>query len=811
MPRDRRRKGPRGPAGADVSERSAAIRSLIRTDQRFPRWLRHVTEIRHFPREPANTRDFPDHIEPTLREAYRRRGVSQVWSHQREALDRVEAGESVVVVTPTASGKTLCYMAPVVNRILREPDARALFLFPTKALSRDQSHALRLLGKAVREAGGTLSLGAEVYDGDTPAPTRRTIRERARVVTTNPDMLHAGILPHHTKWAKLFENLRFVVVDEMHTYRGVFGSHLTNLFRRLRRVCRHYGSDPQFILSSATIRNPRELAEGLTERSVALVDRSGAPRPERYFLFYNPPVVNRQLGLRRSALNEARRIAGSFLRRHLQTIVFARSRTHTEVLTKYLKRDFERRPDRKGQIRGYRGGLLPKERRRIEADIRSGAVRGVVSTNALELGMDIGQLDVTVMAGYPGTIASSWQQAGRAGRRGGTAAAVLVANSSPVNQFLIGNPDYFFGATPEQGLINPDNLQILMDHVKCAAFELPFQEGETFGGEDLEAILGLLEEEGILLQAGPSWYWTADSYPANSVSLRSVSSDNFVVHNLATARIIAEVDFVSAHSMLHEKAIYMVQSETFIVERFDHRNRRAEVRPLQSDYYTDAITHQKVRVLDEFVRASRPPALHGEVHVVKQVVGFKKIRFFTGENVGSGDLDMPAVEMQTTAFWLEIAPEVLAAAPFGWEGRRDGVVGIRNTLRAVATTVLMCEPHDIGAAISTERPPEADDGGPLTRVFIYDDYPGGIGFSEPLWKERKRLLEDALGLIRQCACPSGCPSCVGPAGEIGPEGKQAALWLLGTLGRAMPVGWRRPHGAPASSPARTPLNPNARK
>ena len=769
-----------------AGEKPALIRSLVEGIASHPT-LRGVTALRHFPAEPGDYRDYPDSLSPELVAAYRKRGVERLYSHQREAIDRVAAGEHVAAVTPTASGKTLCYNAPVLDAILRDPDARALYLFPTKALSRDQLKELRDLGALLRPEVRT-----DVYDGDTPADTRRSIRSRAHIVVTNPDMLHSGILPHHTKWAKLFENLRFVVLDEMHTYRGVFGSHLTNLLRRLRRICRHYGSEPRFLLSSATIANPRELAENLVECPVSLVDRNGAPRPERFFVFYNPPVVNAELGIRRSARGETRRIARGFLEQGLQTIVFARSRSSTEVLLRYLQHDFEDRPDRKGEVRGYRGGYLPKERRAIEEGIRTGRIRGVVSTNALELGIDIGGLDVAVLSGYPGTIASTWQQAGRAGRRAGAAAAVLVANSDPVNQFVVQHPDYFFGSTPEQGLVDPDNLAILVDHIKCAAFELPFRAGERFGGEDLEALLGLLETERLLYRSGDQWYWTADSYPANSVSLRSVSSDNFVVHDRASGKIIAEVDFVSAHSTLHEKAIYMVQGETFFVEHLDHEKRRAEVNPVDADYYTTAITYERVNVLDTEAASGpgEPPAFHGEVHVLTQVVGFKKIRFHTGENVGSGEVKMPEVEMHTTAFWLEVPAAVLAALPFANEDRRDGIRGVRNAMRAVAATFLMCEPRDIGSAIGS--PAEDDESANLqatrtgetlgrARIFIYDNYPGGIGFSEPLFELRERLLRDTLALIAACPCASGCPSCVGPKGEVGQRGKEVAAAALREL------------------------------
>lgn len=785
------------PAGAVV--RQAAIRNLVSalTDGSD---LPGVTALRHFPAQAAQYRDFPPGAAPRLREAYESRGVTRLYSHQREAWDRARAGEQVAVVTPTASGKTLCYNAPILDRILAEPDARALYLFPTKALSQDQKQELLELTEAA-DAG----IGVEAYDGDTPGDRRRTIRARANIVITNPDMLHAGILPHHTKWAKLFENLRFVVLDEMHTYRGVFGSHLANLLRRLGRVCRHYGADPQFLMSSATIANPKELGERLVERPVSLVTESGAPRAERFFLFYNPPVVNAQLGIRRSALAEARRIARGFLEKRLQTVVFARSRTDTEVLVKYLKKDLEDRPDRRGLVRGYRGGYLPKKRREIEEGLRSGRVLGVVSTNALELGIDIGGLDASVLAGYPGTIASTWQQAGRAGRRGGAAASVLVANSSPVNQFVIRHPDYFFEGSPERGLVNPDNLSILIEHVKCAAFELPFSAGERFGGEDLEALLGILEEERMVLRSGDRWFWTQDAYPANSVGLRSPGSDNFVVRDIESGRIIGEVDFVSAHSTVHQKAIYMVESDTWFVERFDHEARRAEARPVDSDYYTDAVTHTRVNILDRFAAAPEgaAPASHGEVHVVKQVVGFKKIKFYTNENVGSGELEMPPVEMHTTAFWLEAPLEALLAVPFGPEDRRDGVRGIKNALAAVASTFLMCEPSDLGSAIGAGEGDESVGGGRVVeageaagdpasppKIFLYDGYPGGIGFSEPLFEARATLLRETLGLIERCECRNGCPSCVGPAEEVGLRGKDAAVAIL-----------RRLAGAEAASPA----------
>jgi len=617
------------------------------------------------------------------------------------------------------------------------------------------------------------------YDGDTPQDARRAIRTRAHVVLSNPDMLHSGILPHHPRWAKLFENLRYVVIDELHAYRGVFGSHLANVLRRLRRICAHYGSQPVFLCSSATIANPRELAERLTERPFALVDQTGAPRGEKCFVFVNPPVVNHQLGIRRSYLGEARRIASEFLRRNLQLIVFAQSRLSTEILTTYLKEDWAQQSPHAGAgtasaIRGYRGGYLPNRRREIEKGLRDGVVRAVVSTNALELGIDIGALDVAVLAGYPGTIAATWQRAGRAGRRSNRSAAVLVASSAPLDQFIIRNAAYFFESSPEHGLIDPDNLHILVDHIKCAAFELPFQAAESFGKHDVQEILRVLAEQGLvhLADADGPWTWTSESYPADAVSLRSVSSDNFVVVDISDeTRVIGETDYTSGPSTLHPKAIYIVEAKLYQVERLDFEGRKAFVREIDCDYYTTAITYTKVTEMDVFAAAD--PRSHGEVHVVSRVVGFKKIKFYTNENVGSGELDLPEQQMHTTAYWLTIPPAVIAQMPFASDDRRDGIVGLAYALRQIAQLLLMCDARDIGISI------DGLDSNPLTpRIFIYDNYPGGIGFSAPLFEMHDELLANTRRLIAECSCENGCPGCVGPADTTGPLAKTAALRIL---------------------------------
>jgi DEAD/DEAH box helicase domain-containing protein len=777
----------------------------------------HVTAMRRLEAVPAQYAVFPDGLHANLVGALKRRGIEQLYSHQAEAIDHVLAGRHVVIVTPTASGKTLCYNAPVLSAILTDPSTRALYLFPTKALAQDQLAELHALSESAAE-GTSTSIGVFTYDGDTPQDARRAVRSRAHVVLSNPDMLHAGILPHHPRWAKLFENLRYIIVDELHAYRGVFGSHLANIFRRLQRVCRHYGSDPQFICSSATIANPRELAESLTERPFALVDRNGAPRGEKFFLFVNPPIVNQQLGIRRSYLAEARRVAREFLNRKLQVILFAQSRLATEILTTYLKEDFKSAPGSADVIRGYRGGYLPLRRREIEQGLRDGSVMGVVSTSALELGIDIGALDAAVLAGYPGTIAATWQRAGRAGRRSTRSAAVLVASSAPLDQFIVRHPSYFFDASPEHALVNPDNLHILADHIKCASFELPFRDDESFGAEDLQALLSVFEETRLVHHADGQWNWTSESYPADAVSLRSVTSDNFVVVNETEQgpKVIAEVDFTSAPSTLHEKAIYIVEGRLFQVERLDFDNRKAYVRDVDCDYYTDAIVYTKVTELDEFARGSGPDASmpdedeealieaaergqlaerprvedggtapsHGEVHVVSRVVGFKKIKFYTNENVGAGDLDLPEQQMHTTSYWLTIARDLVMSLPGTNDDRRDGINGFAYATRNVSQLLLMCDRRDLGLSVELGAlAPEASPAemGTDPRVFLYDNYPGGIGFSQPLFTMHAQLLAATRTLIGDCPCSIGCPSCVGPIGEVGPRAKDMTLRLLDLL------------------------------
>ncbi|HKF24346.1 MAG TPA: DEAD/DEAH box helicase [Candidatus Acidoferrum sp.] len=875
-----------------------AGRTIVRVDEVLTSFRERdtrgdvVTAVRRFPARPAVYAEWPEWLSGSLREAYRNKGISRPYAHQALAAEAVHTGKHVVIVTPTASGKTLCYNLPVVDAILQNADTRALYLFPTKALAQDQLAELYDLQRRLEEGGryrvpggkqgdqtphGGLepleggfdqagpagprsekalspagarragngrssrqdrsgSFGVFTYDGDTPSDARKAIREKGHIVLSNPDMLHTGILPHHTRWTRLFENLQYIVIDELHSYRGVFGSHLCNVLRRLRRIASFYGSTPQFICCSATIANPGELAERLIEDRVEVLSENGAPAGEKTFVFYNPPVVNRALGIRRSYINESSRVAQEFLKRDLQTMVFANSRLNTEILLTYLQKANSHFPGMPEPIRGYRGGYLPGERREIERGLREGKIRGVVSTSALELGIDVGSLDATVMAGYPGTIAATWQRAGRAGRRSGSSCAVMVASSAPLDQFMVRHPDYFFGNTPEHAYIQPDNLEIVVNHLKCAAFELPLEPQERFAEVNLPELCARLEQAGYLHRAGAHYHWTQEAYPADTVSLRSVTSDNFVIIDTTGApEVIGEVDFPGALTTLHEKAIYLHGAEQYHVEHLDFKERKAYVKKVDVDYYTDAIEYTQVRVLeiagerrsgdegrllvpgnaasaesaeDEHAArsgtatgSSRSLHAHGDVLVRSQVVGFKKIKFFTNENIGFGQLQLPENEMHTTSYWMTLKRALLESLPFSTSERQSGTFGLLYAMKSVATLLLMCDGRDLGSAIG-ERPPapgaageeflpvppqEAMSGGPAKEFFepnlyLYDAYPGGIGFSEPLYRASGLLLAKTRELIAECECDDGCPSCVGPAGDLARRAKEAALAILQGIG-----------------------------
>ena len=751
----------------------AQLADRLRSDREF---MENVTRWEVIPARPAKTAPFPESMDPRLIPVLASRGIHSLYTHQALSMEATARGEDVTVVTPTASGKTMCYNLPVLSAILKNEDARALYLFPTKALSADQVSELYDMIEAMG-----VDIKTYTYDGDTPAAARRAIRQAGHIVVTNPDMLHSGILPHHTKWVKLFENLEYIVIDEIHTYRGVFGSNLANVLRRLMRLCEFYGSRPRFILCSATIANPRELAETLIGRPVTLVDENGAPMGERHIVFYNPPVVNRQLGIRQGVIPVTRAISGMLLKNGIQAITFARSRLTVEVLTRYLK-DMVRDPlGNAGRVRGYRGGYLPGERREIERGLRAGQVDAVVSTNALELGIDIGALDACVMCGYPGTIASAWQQAGRAGRRQGTSIVFFIASSAAIDQYIVTHPDYFLTQSPENALLNPDNLYILLSHFKCAAFELPFTDGDRFGNAPSpEELLAYLDEEGILHHAEGRYHWSAEDFPASEISLRSAAAENFIIIDItdpARHRVVGEMDRFTAPMLLHENAIYMHEGRQFQVEKLDFDACKAFIRAVDVGYYTDADLNINLSLLDIEKEEDTPQggrAGLGEIKVTALVTMFKKIRFDTHETLGFGHVQLPETDMHTTAMWWTLPERVENRLKS--DQMKNGMLGVANLLRIVCPLYLMCAPQDI-AVVYQVKSPITD----RPTILLYDNCPGGIGLSDKAFGMRDMLLAKALQVAEDCGCPYGCPSCVGPVGEVGEDGKRTAVWLLKEL------------------------------
>jgi DEAD/DEAH box helicase domain-containing protein len=825
----------------------------------------NITAWERLPAMPAEWAALPDGIHPALKKAMLGQGILQLFSHQLCAWQAVRSREHLAVVTGTASGKTLCYNLPVLDQLLADGNARALYLFPTKALAQDQLSNLQAMGLP--------AVSAAIYDGDTLAHARPAIRRNARLVLSNPDMLHTGILPHHTIWADFFRNLRFVVIDEMHAYRGVFGSHVANVLRRLRRVARFYGSDPRFILASATIANPHELAKKLVEAPVTVIDHDGASRGARSFLIYNPPVVNPELGLRRSAIQESVRLADDLLAYGLQTVIFGRSRRGVELVLTYLRqqasadRGWGGGPAGEREIRGYRSGYLPQERRQIEHGLRSGQVRAVVATNALELGIDIGAMGASLLVGYPGSIAATWQQAGRAGRRDDLSVAVMVATADPLDQFLAHHPEFIFQRTPEQGLVNPDNLLILLNHLRCAAFELPFQAGEPFGSlaaEQTAEFLDFLQAEGVLHQSNGRYFWMSEGYPAQQVSLRSASPQNVVlqVSRDGHQTSIGEVDYTSAHWMVHPGAVYLHEAQSYLVEELDLENKIAHLNRQDGDYYTEPRRESSVALLELLDKdlATGCGKYYGEIRVTNQVIGYRMVKWYTHEQLGIEPLDLPPTSLDTTGYWLalqEVTIEKLRQSGLwrsdpniygpGWQKRRaevrlrdgyrcqvcgaaeggrehdvhhitplrtfqetsgmvsyeranrmenlitlcptchhraetavrvrSGLAGLAFVLGHLAPLFLMCDSRDLGVHADPQSP--LCDGQPA--VVIYDQVPAGIGLSQHLFSIHAELLMRAQELVMTCECLDGCPSCVGPGGELGMGGKQETLAILSEL------------------------------
>lgn len=770
-----------------MNEQIFNVEEILAAIQNNPSLSKNIAYYKIIDEKKGEYAPLPDSLEPSLQEALKKRGISSLFTHQSMAIDNAINKKNTVIVTPTASGKTLCYNIPILNEIIKNPEARALYLFPTKALSQDQYNEAYELAKLTDR-----EIKIYTFDGDTPSSARRTIRAAGQIVVTNPDMLHTGILPHHTLWIKLFENLKYIVIDEVHQYRGVFGSHFANVLRRLKRIAQFYNSNPTYIGCSATISNPKELIETLTDEPFEVIDKSGAPQGKKIYIFYNPPIINRELGIRRSAKKEVRRLAMQFLARNIQTIIFSRSRLEVEIITTYMKRAMIKANKNPNLICGYRGGYLPNERREIEKGVKDGRILGVVSTNALELGIDIGQLKVCIMCGYPGTIASAYQQAGRAGRKYETAAVVLIANSSPLNQFMMNNPDYYFGTNVENGIINPENMIILSSHLKCGAFELPFEEREKFGKSDPAPILNYLSEHHIIRHTGNRYYYASEKYPAEEISLRSASIENFVILNVSdNNKALGEVDYDSAPFLIHDDAIYIHQTKTFFIDKLDWERRTAYAREVNTDYYTDAQAKTDIRILHidnsfEYKKnisetqnlPARPdfPLLSknlGDLNVSILVTKYKKIKFETQENIGYGDIHLPENELQTEGFWLSFVGDLKNLVEEEGGEMGSGLRALSHLLSNVIPIYVMCDPRDF-SVIPMVKCPHTE----LPSIFVFDRYPGGIGISRNLFFKEEKILKASKELVDRCRCLQGCPSCAGPEIESGDRGKKSAKIIL---------------------------------
>ncbi len=769
------------------------IMDMLEKIQRSNKLIRFTAWKKLPPSEPQ-WEDFPDNLHPELKFALEQKGIRRLYRHQAESFHWWSQNRNPVIATPTASGKTLCYNLPVLNDIIHNPGHRALYLFPTKALAQDQQTELSEISRLCM---GRFKLAT--YDGDTPSDARKSIRLECNIVLTNPDMLHTGILPHHSKWHFFLQNLRTIVIDELHHYRGVFGSHLCNVLRRLIRICAFYQAKPTYILCSATLANPQELASQMIGQDTVLISNSGAPSGDKDFLFFNPPIIDETTMVRRSYLAETVDFAQICLESDVQTIIFTRNRRNVEILLQEIKHRMKG-SEMEGTIRGYRGGYLTEERREIERGLKSGEIRCVISTSALELGIDIGKLEVSIISGYPGTIASTWQRAGRAGRRDHRSAAIYIASSTPLDQFIVRNPDYFFGNSPEYGLVNPDHLLILLHHIRCAAFELPFQSDELYAGNPSTTdILNYLGEAGDVTGTQNQWFYTGGQYPADQVNLRAISSESFLVieQNCDKSTVIAQVDEASAPSLLHPQAIYLHEGKQYLVQSMDWESHRVLVQAIQSYYYTIPLEHASVRITQILQNSQKNiPIIYGELQVASHIVGFKKLRFHTMENLGNGQVSLPQQELLTTGIWFTFPMEhLLKNKDCMFQDAAAGVVGALSAMHSIASVMLMCDPHDLGTCVNSSSgnwSAQMDHLGmvnitvyadilesqPSAQLFIYDKYPGGIGLSESLFERTQELVSSAIQLVTQCECRVGCPGCVGPVNVSGSSLKSIALQVL---------------------------------
>jgi len=701
-------------------------------------------------KQEARFAPLPSGLHEALGRSLREAGIEKLYTHQAESYRLVSSGLDVVITTPTASGKSLAYNLPVLDGLLKDSDAKAVYLFPTKALSQDQVKGIGDF--SLSEA----DLKLYIYDGDTPSSIRQAARQSGRLIVTNPDMLHTGILPNHPKWVKIFDGLKYIVLDELHTYRGVFGSHLAHVMKRLLRVAEFYNSRPVFIASSATIDNPEELFFKITGRSPRVISESGAPLGEKHYVIYNPPLVDAVQGIRRGVVLESYKVASRFIKNDISTIVFARSRLNTEVILSYLKKWM---PQRASRIAGYRGGYLPNERRDIEQGIKSGEIVGIVSTNALELGIDIGSLDVSIMAGYPGSVSSFHQQAGRSGRKESASLAILIVSNAPIDQYIAMHPSYLMEKSPEAALINPANVFILVDQVKCAAFELPFRGKGVLGDEDISDILSYLEEKEVLHREEDVYHWQDRSYPAENVSIRSADVGNFVIVDTTNGKkkVIGELDRASVPMLLYENAIYLHGSEQYTVKKLDWDKQIAYVESSSVNFYTDAETKTDIKILTHNLEEAHPTyrAYLSDVLVRTAAFKFKKIRFGSHENIGYGDINLPEQELHTRSLILSFESGLFKG--MSREESEKLLLALSNLLRNISPLFALADARDIGSAESMRQQLLE-----LPTIFLYDRYPGGVGLADRLFQVKHAILQASLERVRECPCREGCPSCVGP-------------------------------------------------
>lgn len=738
-------------------EKTTHISDFLEAIQTSRGYRGQIVHVNRIPPREAKFSDPLTNLSPTVVRALSSIGISSLYSHQAKAVDLVSEGKNIAIVTSTASGKTVCYNIPVLESLLADRESTALLMFPTKALAQDQ---LRVLGHFSSADPALQDLvRAGTYDGDTPRETRRKLKNEANIILTNPDMLHQGILPYHSRWSRFFSRLRYVVVDEMHTYRGIFGSNVANVLRRLRRILDHYGASPRFILCSATIANPEELAQTLIGEACEVISDDGSPRGPKLFVLWNPPFLDSHRMGRRSSNVEAHELMVELIEAGIQTIAFTKARVVAELVLRYVRDALSRRnPHLAEKVSAYRAGYLPEERRKIEKALFSGDLLAVASTNALELGIDVGSLDASIIVGFPGTIASTWQQAGRAGRKSDEALVVFIGYNDPIDQYLMRHPAYFFGQTPEHAVIDPVNPYILAGHLSCAAFEIPLrEEDQAIFGQLTQPVMSVLEEVKRLKTIDDRTYWATTEFPAASVGLRTISDDTFTIIDATDAeKVIGVVDAISAPELVYPEGIYIHGGDTYLVRDLDLEGKVAYVERKEVDYYTQPIIESSIRV-----KAERRSAMwadvnifYGDATVSWKTTAFKKIKFYSLDSIGYGKVDIPTQHLETVSLWMYPEKEVTYHLREMDKNPVEGLVALKNVLINILPLFVMCDRQDIGGIVES-----SNTGRPA--VFLYDRFKGGLGFCEKAYGLLPKVMREALRVIEDCPCDSGCPSCVG--------------------------------------------------